>query len=641
MSDAQAATVTENGVPPAAQEYVIEEAPAFKVFAGNLAYSTTDEGLRTFFAPVESDIISAQVILRGPRSAGYGFVTMYSEEAAQRAVELLDSQELDGRKVIVEIAKPAEQKDKEKKEKKAKRRPNRRGAKAVPGEVTDAEANGEVKADDAAVAAPGSDEAAKPKKKKKKNNRKSHRKATPLEGDVPLEDTAYYELPTTEDAPDDTASAPRKPRVRKPRAPRQPRAVGEDPVGEPSKNMLFVANLGFSVDDDSLAALFTEAGINVVSARVVRRRWGTPRRSKGYGFVDVGNEEEQVKAIEAVQGKEVSGRTIAVKIAVNSTRQEVAEDAREQESREEGLGKSLFERAQEEEEAAGGSKALGIMMKMGFKVGQSLGKIEDSPPKTTVPVPGPSEDESWQGTSKDQSESADLGEDSKGKPRHKVEPLPLNEWQGKKGIGLGKRARSPSAADRLAKMAKMAEAASHESFRDRARREYEERRADGRLGSARRTCLTLDEKAGITFNVLCLNPNEPESIPQGLIDALSAHTLLVSPLPSASGDASHAARLRAQMRADALLPVSSGADDEDDDDNRALIDEAPTTVEEFPQEVVEEAVYFLRLGPRDRLKLLLDYLREEYSYCFWCGTQYEDTSDMAQNCPGPEEDDHD
>lgn len=31
MSDAQAATVTENGVPPAAQEYVIEEAPAFKV----------------------------------------------------------------------------------------------------------------------------------------------------------------------------------------------------------------------------------------------------------------------------------------------------------------------------------------------------------------------------------------------------------------------------------------------------------------------------------------------------------------------------------------------------------------------------------------------------------------------------------
>lgn len=309
---------------------------------------------------------------------------------------------------------------------------------------------------------------------------------------------------------------------------------------------------------------------------------------------------------------------------------------REQESREEGLSKSLFERAQEEEMAVGGSKALGIMMKMGFKVGQSLGKIEDSPPKTTVPLPGPSEDESSQGTSRAQSESADLGEDSKGKPRHKVEPLPLNEWRGKKGIGLGKRARSPSAADRLAKMAKMAEAASHESFRDRARREYEERRAEGRLGPTRRTCLTLDEKAGITFNVLCLDPNDPESVPSGLMDALSAHTLLVSPLPSASGDASHKAHLRAQMAADALLPVSSLDEDDNDNDN-----ETPTTVEEFPQEVIEEAAYFLRLGPRDRLKLLLDYLREKYSYCFWCGTQYEDSIDLEQNCPGPEEEEHD
>ncbi|KIK48750.1 hypothetical protein CY34DRAFT_581612 [Suillus luteus UH-Slu-Lm8-n1] len=325
MSDAQAAQVTENGVPPAAQEYDIEEAPPFKVFAGNLAYSTTDEGLKTFFAPVQSDIITAQVILRGPRSAGYGFVAMSSAEAAQRAVDLLNLEELDGRKVIVEIAKPADQKDKEKKEKRAKRRPNRRGAKAVPGEVTDAEANGEVKAEDAAVpAAPGSDEAAKPKRKKKKSNRKSSRRAAPLEGDMLLE-TGYDALAA--ESALDAAAPPRKPRVRKPRAPRPSRAAGEDPVGEPSKTTLFVANLGFSVDDDTLSALFSEAGINVVSARVVRRRWGTPRRSKGYGFVDVGTEEEQVKAIEAVQGKEVGGRAIAVKIAVNSARQELADEA--------------------------------------------------------------------------------------------------------------------------------------------------------------------------------------------------------------------------------------------------------------------------------------------------------------------------
>lgn len=78
------------------------------------------------------------------------------------------------------------------------------------------------------------------------------------------------------------------------------------------------------------------------------------------------------------------------------------------------------------------------------------------------------------------------------------------------------------------------------------------------------------------------------------MNALSVHSLLVSPLPSASvsGNASHVARLRAQMRADALLPLSSELDDE----NESLTDEAPAATEEFPQEVVEEAVYFLRLG---------------------------------------------
>lgn len=93
---------------------------------------------------------------------------MSTVEAAQKAVETLDKKQLDGREVIVEIAKPADQKDQEKKEKKAKRKPGRRGGKAVPGEVTEAEANGEAKAEGAA---PGTDDAAKPKKKKKNNVR--------------------------------------------------------------------------------------------------------------------------------------------------------------------------------------------------------------------------------------------------------------------------------------------------------------------------------------------------------------------------------------------------------------------------------------------------------------------------------------
>ncbi|KIM45990.1 hypothetical protein M413DRAFT_299602 [Hebeloma cylindrosporum] len=316
MSDAQAAVVTENGLSPVAQEKV-EEAPGFKVFAGNLAYSTTDEGLKAFFAPVASDILSASVILRGTRSAGYGFVALATAEAAQKAVDALDKQELDGRPVIVEIAKPSEQKDKEKKEKKAKRRPGRRGSKAVPGEVSEAEANGEPPKVESA-AAPESGEAAKPKKKKKK----SARKAKKTDADAAADGAGEAPAAEGEAAPEASA---KKPRAKKPRTPRPARPAGEDPAGEPSKTMLFVANLGFSVDDAGLSALFTEAGVNVVSARIVRRRWGQPRKSKGYGFVDVGGEEEQQKAIAALEGKEVGGRAIAVKVAVNTPHEDLEE----------------------------------------------------------------------------------------------------------------------------------------------------------------------------------------------------------------------------------------------------------------------------------------------------------------------------
>jgi len=318
MSDAPAAPVQENGVLPVAQDSETPVvAPGFKVFAGNLAYSTTDDGLKAFFASVQSDIISAHVIQRrsrhGTRSVGYGFVALPTIEDAQKAVEALHKKELDGRSVIVEIARPVEDKDTEYRPRKTKKRSTgRRGPKSVPGEVTDAEANGE--ATDKAETAPATEGAEKPKKKKKFNRRRGPRSG---EGET--------SAPATDAPPTDAPAegAPR-PRYRRYRNFRPPRPTGEDPVGEPSKSVLFVANLGFNIDDAGLAALFTDAGLKVNSARIVRRRWGKPRKSKGYGFVDVGDETEQKKAIEALQGKEVGGRAIAVKVAVNARREDTA-----------------------------------------------------------------------------------------------------------------------------------------------------------------------------------------------------------------------------------------------------------------------------------------------------------------------------
>lgn len=286
-----------------------------KIFVGNLAYATTDEGLKALFAGIVSDILSVQVIQRGTRSAGYGFVSVSEVASVEKAVAELNKKELDGRAIIVEAAKPAEDKEKEKSEKRTKKRAaGRRGNKAPPGEVTEAEANGEA-AEQTPADAPAATGEDKPKKKSKKT-RKPKAKKTPAEGEAAATDAAPAADAAAKAETPAADAAPKK--AKRTRTPKAPRAEGEQPDGEPSKSVVFVANLAFNVDDAALAELFTSAGINVVSARVVRRRFGQPRRSKGYGFVDVGDEEQQKKALEAFAGKEVAGREIAVKIAVSA-----------------------------------------------------------------------------------------------------------------------------------------------------------------------------------------------------------------------------------------------------------------------------------------------------------------------------------
>ncbi|RPD61927.1 hypothetical protein L226DRAFT_560632 [Lentinus tigrinus ALCF2SS1-7] len=335
---------------------------------------------------------------------------------------------------------------------------------------------------------------------------------------------------------------------------------------------------------------------------------------------------------------------------------------REREAREEALNRSLFERAQEEAQESGQqNKALAMMMKMGFKPGQALGKDdeatkldgggktgvglgsrkqEDGDEEKTPALPEVQEKEAEPVRAGIGARPAHDAVESVLKqegPSRRVVPLAINEWEGKKGIGTRKRAASPSAAERLAKMAKMVDDRAHGSFRDRAKQEYEERRANGRLRPAQRTCATLDEKAGIQFNVLWLNPESPETFPEGLLDALDDPALVAS-IQRHQTDHSLEGRLRAKMQAEALRPLKSSLDDVDADDGteKAELRQSP-----YSEEDLQEAVQFLRLGAQDRLTLVLDYLRRKYAYCFWCGTQYEDAEDMDNNCPGPDEDAHD
>ena len=72
---------------------------------------------------------------------------------------------------------------------------------------------------------------------------------------------------------------------------------------------LYVGNLAYGVDSSALEQMFAPFG-TVQSAQVIADR--DTGRSKGFGFVEMGSDQEAQAAIAAMSGKEVDGRTLTV-----------------------------------------------------------------------------------------------------------------------------------------------------------------------------------------------------------------------------------------------------------------------------------------------------------------------------------------
>jgi len=88
-----------------------------------------------------------------------------------------------------------------------------------------------------------------------------------------------------------------------------------------------VANLPYDLSEEKLKELF--AAYEPSSAKIALRpiprfmvkklqARNEPRKGRGFGFVTLSSEDQQQKAVTEMNGKEIEGREIAVKVAIDS-----------------------------------------------------------------------------------------------------------------------------------------------------------------------------------------------------------------------------------------------------------------------------------------------------------------------------------
>lgn len=81
-----------------------------KLFVGNLSFNTTENDLQDTFA-AHGTVLEANLMMDrvSGRPRGFGFVTMGTQEEAQKAIDALNGASIDGRALTVNVAKPREE----------------------------------------------------------------------------------------------------------------------------------------------------------------------------------------------------------------------------------------------------------------------------------------------------------------------------------------------------------------------------------------------------------------------------------------------------------------------------------------------------------------------------------------------------
>lgn len=316
-----------------------------RLYIGNLAYATTEGELKEFFKDFLVESTSIPTNPRTGRPVGYAFVDLSTPSEAERAINELSGKEILQRKVSVQLARkhePAGDKGEgttsggeagsggegegRRYGGRGRYRGRGRGGRFRGGRFQRNNRNRQTENTDNAQngGAEGT-------------TNETTNEPTNVPGQVtPLMEKTNEAQPA-EDRNQGTTSG-------KPRGLGQRRQRGPPEDGIESKTKVMVANLPYDLHEDKLKELFKD--YEPVAAKIALRpiprfmvrklqARNEPRKGRGFGFVTLSTEEMQQKAISEMNGKEIEGREIAVKVAIDSPGKEdndgngPAEDAAE------------------------------------------------------------------------------------------------------------------------------------------------------------------------------------------------------------------------------------------------------------------------------------------------------------------------
>ncbi|CCE31962.1 related to single-stranded TG1-3 binding protein [Claviceps purpurea 20.1] len=307
--------------PTANEAASVSAAEGRRLYIGNLAYATTEGELKDFFKSYLVESVSIPKNPRTDRPVGYAFVDLSTPSEAERAIAELSGKDVLERKVSVQLARKPETAaekadgvngdasgaDGSRRRVSGRGRGRGRGRGGRGGRGGRAGGAVEDKKDGETVPADAGNDAA----------------TTPADA---AGNSEVQPLKDITNQPQNKTDSTMKTKTQV-RPQRERRERGPPADGIPSKTKVMVANLPYDLTEEKLVELFKvyEPSSAKIALRPIPRFMikklqarGEARKGRGFGFVNLASEELQQKAVSEMNGKQIEGRAIAVKVAIDS-----------------------------------------------------------------------------------------------------------------------------------------------------------------------------------------------------------------------------------------------------------------------------------------------------------------------------------